>query len=40
LITGESAKGKPEAILEGLGADVHLIGAEINSDMQVVLAAN
>src|SRR6202166_67102 len=39
-ITGESAQRNPETILEGFGADVHLIGAYINSDMDVVLAAN
>src|ERR1700688_1112959 len=39
-ITGESAQRNPVTILEGFGADVHLIGAYINSDMDVVLAAN
>src|SRR3984957_763848 len=39
-ITGENDKKNPETILEGFGADVHLIDAYINSDMDVVLAAN
>ena len=36
----EKAKRNPEAILKGFGADVHLVGAKVDSNMDVVLTAN
>ncbi len=40
--TGEVSEeaDDPEAILEGLGADVHLIGAKIDAGVNFMLAAN
>ena len=39
-ISREKPKGNPEAILEGFSTDVHLVSAEVNADVDVVLAAD